>query len=712
MFLPNRGLAAGWVAFSCAASLMLLSAGCEPTSITEARNQLKRGPARIVQLTIPIAQDTITVGQFLGSDTTTTPDGLVAIAFAPETLAVAVGEKLKFDNLSFDAFTFGYDQMLRTGKPETLSVDLGGISPAPGVAGSPGVSGDTVRFGTAQGASVDSAVVATGQVVLELNNGTNCSGTFTVNVVDSAGTVLGSISRFVSASSSSRDSASLANKTMRRYVRLQASASGAGSCVPTGTASVRAIFSPLTLSAVRLRNINESFSQTYTPLAGEPRITAVDSVTVRSGSFTLQVQNKLPIQFSGTVRLDGVLVGGNPLQQNVTVPASSSTNVVFNLAGALILPAAVVARVSGTATAAVATLTPAVTTDAIVVTGGGSLQVERLSGKLDPAKTPELTIAVSDSQEISSGDFDFGDLKDAIQQARLNDARIRLRFRNTSGAPFTLSGFKLGVVKLTATGGVPRDGSGNIVYQTDSLGPITVAVADSGKTTLTIARRDTSKTVTLQAARLLDRVVDSVLGNKRMGIVASGSVVVGDTLPSVISRTDSVSLRLALSVALDFSVPASGVTFKRARVADGADLEPKDADQIAQRVDTASATAIVTNGTPFGVQVRIAMVRDSQPPSVDADSIFRMANRVEIGPVSLAPAAVDAQGRVTTPVLDTATVSITGNNARVLLGKKFTAAIRITLVPNASNPRGAIRPTDRVLLRASGSVRLKSGGTP
>ncbi|MBI2072134.1 MAG: hypothetical protein HYT81_03680, partial [Gemmatimonadetes bacterium] len=44
---------------------MLLSTGCEPTSITEARNQLGRGPLRIVQFTIPVAQDTVTAGQFL-----------------------------------------------------------------------------------------------------------------------------------------------------------------------------------------------------------------------------------------------------------------------------------------------------------------------------------------------------------------------------------------------------------------------------------------------------------------------------------------------------------------------------------------------------------------------------------------------------------------------------------------------------------------------
>jgi hypothetical protein len=83
-----------------------------------------------------------------------------------------------------------------------------------------------------------------------------------------------------------------------------------------------------------------------------------------------------------------------------------------------------------------------------------------------------------------------------------------------------------------------------------------------------------------------------------------------------------------------------------------------------------------------------------------------------LGPVSLAAATVDAQGLVTTAVTDTAMVRITGTQSRVLLGKKITAAIRITLLPSASNTRGAIRTADKVKIRASGSVQLKSGGAP
>lgn len=724
MFLSDRALGARWVAWSCGASLMLLAAGCEPASITEARDQLGRGPARTVQLTIPIAQDTVTVGEFLcpsdataPCDTVTTPEGKIGIQFDPETLTVKVGEKLKFDNLSFDQFTFGYDQMLQTSKPETVTVDLGTISPAPGLLRSPGVSGDTVRFGTPQGSSVDSAAVATGDVLLELRNGTNCSATVSISVVDSVGTVVGSLSKNVGPNSSYAETVSLIGKTMRGYVRLQGSASGAGLCIPLGTASARAIFSQLTLSAVRLRNVNETFSQTYSPLAGESRITAVDTVTVLTGSFKLKVQNRLPVQFKAVITLNGVTRNNVTLKDSLTVlaaPGGGSTrtdSLTLDLTGVKIVPGAVTAVVEGSATATQATITPTVTTNAIVVDGGGSLEVSRLSGTLDPAKTPELTVSAEEFQEVNAGDFDLGDLEDAVKQATLQDAKIQLNIVNSSGAPLKLSNFVLGVVELTSAGQLPRQPDGTIDYQTDVQGAVTVAVVDSPSvTTLTIARNST-KTVTLQTARVLDRVIDLVLDDKRAAVVGSGSAVVGDGAQSVITSADSISLRLGLTVALDFDVPAAGVTFSKTSVTDGADLEDQDADQIAQRVETASATAVVQNGMPFGVRVQIALVPDSLPDTVSADSVFARSDTVVIR-ADLEAASVNDSGLVTTARSDTATVSLTGTQARVLLGKWLTAAVRMTLLPSATNTRGAIRTTDQVILRASGSVRLRSGGAP
>src|SRR3990172_617813 len=731
MFLSHSGLGARWAAWSCVMSLMLLSAGCEPTSITEARNQLGRGPARIVQFTIPVAQDTVTVGEFLcpsssttPCDTVTTPDGLIGITFDPETLTVNVGDKLNYDSLTFSPFTFGYNQMLQTSQQTvSLNIGAGSFTPAPGISGAPGVpgvSGDTIRFGTSAGSYVLSATIASGRVRLDVSQNSGCTVTFTASLVDSLGNNVVSFPSVVAGSGTPKaDSADIVNRTMVGWVRVTASGSlGGVPCVPNplATASLTLTIRPLTLSSVTLRNLNETFNQSYSPLATETRINTIDSVIVNTGSFKLRVQNRLPIQFKAVITLNGVTRSGVAVKDSLTVAAAPgggatrTDSLTLNLAGAKIVPGSVTADVQGSATAAQATIDPIVTTNAVVVSGSGNLQ--SLSAPLDPAKTAELTVSTEEFQEINAGDFDLGDLEDAVKQATLNDAKIQLSIVNSSGAPLKLSNFKLGVVELTSTGQLPRDGSGNIAFQTDAQGAITVAVVDSPSvTTFTIARNST-KSVTLQTARVLDRVIDLVLDNKRAALVGADSVVVGDGQMSTVTTTDSISLRMALTVALDFAVPTAGVTFSKTSVTDGADFGAQDANQIAQRVDTASAIAIVQNGTPFGVQVRIAMVPDSQPATVDADSIFRMTNRTEIGSVSLLAAPVDAQGRVTSPVLDTATVSIAGNKSKVLLGRKLTAAIRVTLLPNASNPRSAIRTTDKVIIRASGSVKIKTGGAP
>lgn len=569
---------------------MLLSAGCEPASITEARNQLGRGPARIVALTIPIAQDTLTVGQFLcpssstsPCDTATVSNGLVGIKVNPQTLNVSEGEQLKFGNV----ITFRF------------KVDV----PAP-VLGNP--AGGTVTYDT-----------------------------------------------------------------------------------------------------------------TYSALSIEPRLQAIDSLVADSGSLTFTTLNRMSVPLSYTLTLNGFRnSGGTVLSQSGTVPAASGTGtytthtITFNLAGVTITPPTAGAALHLSFTIPVGGMANAVTLQdsTMIQSGTGRIAARRLVGSLNPATTPELNVAVEQFQQIDSSEFDFGDMKDAVQQARLNDARMILSVRNTANAPITLTNFTLGVVKL-ASGQIPKVGN-NIVYQTDSLGAITVPLEDTvGTGRFHIARSQLSKVDTMQVARLLDRIVDSALAGKPMAIVGAGTAVVGDGNTSTIRSIDSLGVGLGLTVAFDVTLPSSGISFSRTSVTDGADIKDQDANQIAARVDTATATAIVRNGTPFGVQVRIAVVGIALPSSVTADSIFKRTDRVELGPVSLAAAQVNGQGLVVTPVEDTASVSITGAQSRVLLDTKLTAAIRMTLLPAGTN-RGAVRTTDKVIVRASGTVRLKAGGAP
>lgn len=470
-----------------------------------------------------------------------------------------------------------------------------------------------------------------------------------------------------------------------------------------------------------------SFSETYDAFALEPRVQAVDTVVADSGTLAITTFNRIPnATVPYTVTLNGFSdAAGATLSGSGTVgPAPgdgtyASQTLVFDLAGVTVVPADAQIAVSGDVTWTGGPVNPALAEDAIVQTGGGTIAARSLSGSLDPVATPELSVGVEESQEIEA-DLDslFGDLKGLLRDARLNDVVLGLTVRNELGARLRLSSFTLGVVELTAAGDVPRDGGGNIVYQQDSLGdPLQVLVADPGETTLTVAAKTgttpTAATVAFQVAPLWDRVVGLLLDGRRPALVAVGTATAGDGSAARVARGESVGLTVNVTVALDITIPADGVEYTSVQVNSGLDLGPEDADQIAARVDTATARSVVTNATPFGVQVRIALVRDSMPPGVDADAIFQMSDRVELTLINLSPAAVDAQGRVTQPVVDTVNIGMTGQQSRVLFGSAFTVALRFRLLPSpGAGGRGAVQPGDHVFVSAGARVRLRSGGNP
>jgi hypothetical protein len=681
----------------------------------------------VVTYALPIARDTFYIDSLLGSDTTRTPDGRRAVTFSPEVYDVAVGEKLKFDNLSFTQFKFSYDQMLDTRRDSVrITISSGDIGLAPPLPSHGQSRGDTLRFHTPQGSSVTGASIASGSVIRKLTNNSGCNATVSVALKDGTGADVVPLSaRSVPNGATVVDTTSLAGRSFRDYVRVQVSASAPGCATlnPSGSATVEVVFTPLRLASVTLSGVDESFSRSYTVFSGEGRFLAIDTVVVHSGSFNLSVRNRLPMALSADLKLNGVLFGGRPFRDTVLVTAAPgdgstvTTNLTINLAGAKIVPRDVVAEVVGRATASGATVSPTVTTDAVVVEGGGNLAIQSITGTLDPAVTPELNVSVEEVQEIDVNlDSLFGDLKDALRDARLNDVTVTLSVKNGLAAELRLSNFKFGVVRLTSAGQVPRDGSGNIVYEKDAQGnPLTVLLADLGQTTFTVPAKTGGtpavKTAALKVAPLIDRVVKLLLDGKRAGLVAAGTATAQSGTTVTVTRGDSLGLTARTSVALDVTIPTSGVQFTKTTVQEGLDFDPKDADQIASRVDSATARSVVVNRTPFGVRVFIALVPDSLPSTVKADSIFRRSDRVELAPVELKPAQVDTQGLVTRPVTDTVSLSISGQQSRVLFGKHFTTGIRIVLLPGNASGKGAIRPGDHVILNASARVRIKTGGS-
>ncbi|MEK7668847.1 MAG: hypothetical protein AAB409_09380 [Gemmatimonadota bacterium] len=709
------------------AGLLVLALGvtaCEPASVTAAREQLGRGGSRSFSLALPIAQDTFLVGELLPkSDTATTTDGLLAIKLDPESLTSAVGSKLRFDNLTFQQFKFSYGQMLSAAPDSAiltasfaphLSAPAGPVLPAP-----PAIQQDTIRFITPQGSSVSRAAMQSGLVIARITNGTWCSAIITETLQDSTGaTVLSFPANTVPSNGTAIDTIDASGASFEGYLFLGTpTITPLLLCVPLpGQAiTVRLNTTTLTLASVTLRNIRETFSETDSILANEPRIGAVDTVVVNSGSFTLTVQNRLPITDTINIQLNGVTRGGAPLTSRLVIPAAPgdgsyrSASTTLDLAGTMIRPAVVVASVTGVASAGTATISSAVTTDAVIVDGSGSLVIESVAGRLDPTKTPELTVALEEFNEIDRAQVDFGDLEDAVKGARLNNATGALTIRNTAQTPLVLSNVNLGVVKLNAAGALLRDGSGNPVYERDSTTnqPILVRLAPAGQTQLTLPRAGTAA-LSLQMAPLVDRLVHLLLDNTRCAVVAAGSAVAGDGSPSRITRNDSASVLFQLTVGLDISLPDTGIVFTRTEYADGADLEPRDSATVVNRLISGAAIVDVLNGTPFGLTVDVAIVRDSVPSTTD---VFAAPGRVLLGPITVAAATVDTAGRVVTPAPSSQSVTLTGNDVRVLVGLRFTTGVRIRLrPPPGGGRRGALRATDRLIVNSHASIELRAGG--
>ena len=473
-------------------------------------------------------------------------------------------------------------------------------------------------------------------------------------------------------------------------------------------------FTPAALTVPPGTEVN--FSVVYDGLATDTILDNVDTVVVYAGTLSVTTRNRLPIPMSYTATLNGFRQsGGAPLQGGGTVPAapgngSYTSHVLnFNLAGVTVVPASVSVSVVGSGTVGGIPIPGGLGDGAIVQVGSiASLQVEAVAGTLDPTVTPELIVSVEEFEQVERDEFDLGDLEDAIDSSTINNASISLQIDNGADVQAVLSDFYLGVVRVDAVGEVIRDGTGNPDFEEDGSGtPILVPVVDPSDTVLTLAALGTSN-VDLDAAPLVDRLVHLILNDTSAAVVAVGDVVIGNGSQARVSRSDVVAVQIGITVGLDFTIPAEGVTFTRNTTQTGLELDPEDADQLIERLDSAGVITDAVNSTPFGVVLDIAFVEGSLGEDVD---IFGYPGAVVLDPITLDEPNVDAQGLVTTPSTTVVSIALTGEQARQLTGDAVSATIRARLVAGTgSGGRGAIRDSDEIVLNAQARIVLRSGG--
>ena len=304
--------------------------GCEPGSVTEAREQLGRGALDTIGFVIPLVNDTFFVSQFLNEgDTVSTPDGLLSLRVQNEAVA------------------FGFTDVLRSDSLKT-TVAL----PSPGMQ-APGDRRDTLRLVTPAGSRVVRATVLSGWIVRSITNGTTCPATINMMVLDSMGGTIVTFPAdvFVAAAATVVDSVNANGATLIMFAEVMPSVSF-GACVPGlgSQISTDITFRPMTLVSVDLANLSESFSVeeaeelNRSDLNFDELEDAIDQSTLNSATITLTVVNSADIPLVldnftiGAVRLDaggqlmrdggGNLIfetdaGGNPILITIADPGQT-----------------------------------------------------------------------------------------------------------------------------------------------------------------------------------------------------------------------------------------------------------------------------------------------------------------------------------------------------------------------------------------------------
>ncbi|MCH8254916.1 MAG: hypothetical protein IID06_06170 [Gemmatimonadetes bacterium] len=310
--------------------------GCEPGSVTEAREQLGRGALDTIGFVIPLVNDTFFVSQFLNeADMVSTPDGLLSLRVQNEDVA------------------FGFTDVLQS-EEVTTTVVLPSPARTPGMQ-APGDQRDTLRFTTPAGSNVVGATVLSGWIVRSITNGTTCDATSSLLVRDSlGGTIVTFLPAdvFVAAAATVVDSVNANGATFIGFAEVIPSVSFGGGCVPGSGSQVSTdvTFRLMTLASVDLESLSESFSVEEaeelirSDLNFDELEDAIDQSTLNSATIALTVVNSadLPLVLDsmtlGAVRLDaggqlmrdggGNLIfetdaGGNPILITIADPGQT-----------------------------------------------------------------------------------------------------------------------------------------------------------------------------------------------------------------------------------------------------------------------------------------------------------------------------------------------------------------------------------------------------
>ncbi|MEE8134824.1 MAG: hypothetical protein V3T56_07190 [Gemmatimonadales bacterium] len=309
-------------------------------------------------------------------------------------------------------------------------------------------------------------------------------------------------------------------------------------------------------------------------------------------------------------------------------------------------------------------------------------------------------------ETVDSAMLNLGDFTDALASATLNTAFAALNFSNTADAPIELVNFQLGVVPVV--GGSLDSVAGQPAFVTDGGGtPILIDVVDPGSTVFALGRMQTNKVDSLQAASLVDVLIDRVLAGDAVALVGVGDIHVGDGTVVTVNAGDVLALSVVPIIGLDLTLAPGGVAITLPTFLEsGLDLDAEIADDLTDNVlDSVGLELVVDNGVAFGLQVETAFVGDS----VTGD-VFTAPGAV-LDTMLVSAAAVDANGRATASTRDTTGLILDNADVTETFGSLITIGVRIRLLPPVGG-RGRIHDSDNIKIAVTARVWLHVGGAP
>lgn len=430
-----------------------------------------------------------------------------------------------------------------------------------------------------------------------------------------------------------------------------------------------------------------------------PAGSQVVGATISSGAVTRTITNATACDATVTVSVvDSLGIPVLAFPANVLVAAGTSVTETRSLNGASFVQFIEIIPSASSGACAPAGISVSVNFAPLTL---ASVDLDNLSE----------SFAIEAAEALQRTAFAFDELEDAINQSTLNSATIKLTVTNTADAPVVLNNVTIGAVQFDrVTGLLMRDGGGNLIFETDVPGgtPIQVRVADAGLTTLAVPRNGLT-IVSVQAAELVDRVTHLLLDGDSVAFVASGTADVNDGSSGRILMGDMVVVGYEVTVGLDFTMPLTGIQFNvNNTVTNGVGLDTAEINDIEARIVSVGGIARVENFTAFGVEVTVAFAPDSLDAAVD---VFTQPGGFQLMPIIVRGPAVDAAGIPQGSTVDSVEISITPQEARVLLGDKITAGIRLRLLPGTGgNGRGVIRPGDKIVVSAAAKILIERRG--